>query len=166
MASPSVRGEIGSRVGATFRGSCAARAARSPERRTGVTWIHATRRAGAPCANRMVSAQLLSLARLGLDAAGIDFGLRRQQESLLRSILPPLRRPDLADRPDRRHGVLKSAGAPADLGLVIAGVDVDFTSFSFVASMSSGRSLNEKALGGATAYETGCATFGAAQTPR
>jgi len=34
----------------------------------------------------MVSALLLSLALLGLDAAGIDFGLRRQQESLLRSI--------------------------------------------------------------------------------
>ncbi len=34
----------------------------------------------------MVAALLLSLALLGLDAAGIDFGLRRQQESLLRSI--------------------------------------------------------------------------------
>ncbi|MEO6745808.1 MAG: sodium:proton antiporter [Caldimonas sp.] len=34
----------------------------------------------------MVAALLLSLALLALDAAGIDFGLRRQQESLLRSI--------------------------------------------------------------------------------
>lgn len=34
----------------------------------------------------MVAALLLSLALLGLDAAGIDFGLRQQQESLLRSI--------------------------------------------------------------------------------
>ena len=34
----------------------------------------------------MVAALLLSLALLGLDTAGIDFGLRRHQESLLRSI--------------------------------------------------------------------------------
>ncbi len=34
----------------------------------------------------MAAALLLALALLGLDAAGIDFGLRRQQESLLRSI--------------------------------------------------------------------------------
>ena len=34
----------------------------------------------------MVAALLLSLALLGLDAAGIDFGLRRREETLLRSI--------------------------------------------------------------------------------
>ena len=34
----------------------------------------------------MAAALLLSLALIGLDAAGIDFGLRQYEESLLRSI--------------------------------------------------------------------------------
>jgi len=73
----------------------------------------------------MAAALLLSLLLVGLDTVGIDFGLRQYEESLLRSI-------DFSDVlmqgmlslllfAGALHVDLKTAGAPKNLELVIAG---------------------------------------------